>query len=478
MPASIPFDHPSLILGNVADPKVLTILANISKYQSLIAASQDKLNSFIMMKRSIGMTINELTDLGIDTSALQGKLDEISKSISGSANDYLSARIANEEQIQQQRQQLSALDTVQSVESPVDFSKSKLEKFALASESLKLDSQYFSYGTSLDDNTISSIEKYVRESTASLGTGSEKAASDASAQINMQLQNHSVAGTLIITATCTHSGVKMFEPLVIDPDKAVAAWNSVNKDNAIDTSAQSLPASNAFVNDAGNDLTMDLLTGASYGSSFIGMVHILNKDSGDSATDVSESFKQVLDQKLKTGSWIKGASGGFGVDGSFLREVKQMLSSQEISAHVSVIVLGAVPSIASGKLKMGIKTIADSKPSLPPAAVTATSTPNATAQGAKEDAKAMAASESANNAIIRQLGKIDHKENNVMDINSLMIAFENYLATIRDSRNDVGIPISFMLKKLTKDDIESLWKDKYSSETGAPTAKDPVPAKN
>src|SRR3569832_2643234 len=94
-----------------------------------------------------------------------------------------------------------------------------------------------------------------------------------SSQVKQQLQNHSVSGTLIITASCTHSFVKLFEPLVVDADKAVTAWNSIHTSAKLDTEkivARKTDPSNAATQDTDTEIT--LLAGAGYGSSFIGMV--------------------------------------------------------------------------------------------------------------------------------------------------------------------------------------------------------------
>lgn len=457
MAASIPFDHPSLVLGNIANQKVLDILININKHQSLITASRDMLNSLITMKRSIGMTINELTDLGIDTGGLEDKLEEINQSITESANAYLASSMENGNEILEQRKELSVLADMQIIESPVDFSRSELKSLPLASESLNLDSQYFSYSTNLNDTTIASIEKYVRNSTASLGAGAEKAAAAASSQVNMQLQNHSVAGTLIITATCTHSNVKLFSPLVLDPDKAVAAWN-VMSSNPISTDKLLSEPDN---NDNAQSEALQLLSGAAYGSSFIGMVHLLNSDSGNSSADPSESFKEMLEQKMRLGSWIKGASGDFGVDASFINEVKQLLNNQSISSHVSVIVLGATPTIASGKLKMGIKTLGGLKETTQLKEASAFETLGTHVADARNKTAEVSTKNAKNQAIIKELGKIDHEANNIMDINSLMSAFDNYLAAVKDKSSTMGIPISFSVKNITRGQIVKLWSDKY-----------------
>lgn len=464
MPSSIPYDHPSLILGNIVDPKVLDILRNISKCQIKIDSSQDKLNSFIMMKRSIAMTINELTDMDVDITELKEKQPEINKSITQSASDYLTARITNETQIQKLREELSELEILEGLESPVDFSLSSLKSLPLSSESLKLDSQYFSFGSNRQDDTMASIEKYVRDSTSNLGSKSDEMASTVSSQINQQVQNHSIAGTLIITASCTHSNVKLFEPLVVDPDKVISVWNTVNKSDKIDTSnlKTASPSSGNNTSNADSD-DLSLLTGAGYGSSFIGMVHILNSDS--SSIGPSDKMKGAMDEKLKIGGWLENAAGGFGVEDSFMNKVKEMLSTQSVSSHVSVVVMGAIPSIASNQLKLGVGKLAEVDPALISVIASeekeSIDTINSDAEKAKTGARILNVQNAKIQSLVKGLGKIDHGSNNVLDINSMMTAFENYLTAIKNKDNNVGVPISFNLKKISKSQIEGLWQDKY-----------------
>lgn len=48
--------------------------------------------------------------------------------------------------------------------------------------------------------------------------------------------------------------------------------------------------------------SLSIITGASYGSSFVGMVHILKSDSMQ--TDDYEKLKTGFDEKLKLGGWL------------------------------------------------------------------------------------------------------------------------------------------------------------------------------
>jgi hypothetical protein len=60
---SIPFD-PALVLGNLVDDATLQAVLEISKAGAPADTAETQLNSLIHAKRSLGMTIEEITSLG------------------------------------------------------------------------------------------------------------------------------------------------------------------------------------------------------------------------------------------------------------------------------------------------------------------------------------------------------------------------------------------------------------------------------
>ena len=65
MSLTIPYD-PSLVLGNIVTQAKLDNLIAMSAVQASVDAAEDKLNSYISLKRSVDMTIQELMDMDID----------------------------------------------------------------------------------------------------------------------------------------------------------------------------------------------------------------------------------------------------------------------------------------------------------------------------------------------------------------------------------------------------------------------------
>lgn len=483
MAASIPFDHPSLVLGHVVNTDLLQLLEKIAALQARTDAAFERMNSFIAMRRGLSMTINELVGLGVDIGDLKTKIAELNQAVSQAASDYMVARIANDTGVQQLREEVAAIENVSGLESPLDFSGVTVERLALASDSIKIDVQYFSYGGNeeADAAAIAALEGAIRETVAPLGAAAKDVPKAAAAQVHQQLRHHSVAGTLVITASATHRASAMLQPLKLDADKAVDVWNSLHgrAGDGIDTSNLSAVIEAAEAPEGAADAhRLTLLTGANYGSSFIGMVHMVNLEM--TGTGLAAEQEAALQDQLRLGGWVKAASGGFGVDEAVLENVRKLLSTQNVSTHANLIVLGAVPSLASAHLRTGVATLLSDKHRGGDAhgeSYDSRPTPSSIADGSVKGGQRMAMQNGLMQSVIEGLGTIDQGSNKVVDLNTLMNAFDNYITEV-SSADSVGIPISFFFKRISKNRIARLWLDKYfalAKAKGDPDARKNAP---
>ena len=474
MPESIPSYRTALALGDLADVRALELLHQINAHQRKLDAARERLNSRMALKRSLAMTVNELVDLGVDVTPLQAELRALDTTITSSASDYLSARVEHEKSIHALEEQLSELDPPDGLESPIDLSASVLKDLPLSSESLRLDSQFFTFGEQMRSDTLANIERFVRSSTEPLGGRSEEMTRAVTNQVDKQLQHHGIAGTLIITASCTHRLVSVFEPLVIDPDKAIAAWNArYGAEDRIDVASLRSPKRVRAAAADGAPASLPLIVGASYGSSFVGMVHVLRSEGA--RTGDLEALKAQLEERLRVGGWLQSATGGLGVDEEALQEVKALLADQSISAHVGVVVMGALPSIAANSVStgLGMLTEVDDLQETTVLNITGggeggTSTVSSEAEKAVTGARLMNMQQARMRSLLGALSKIDREGNKMLDINSLLQAFENYIRAISDTSSIVGVPIHWRVKKLTREDIVALWQKKYNRAREAP----------
>lgn len=464
MSSTLSIDHPSLVLGGVVDQQLLNCVQQMAKSASAIDAAQQKLNSYLMMKRSLAMTINELVDMAIDVSELQDKLTGVDKAITTTASEYISTRLQAEEVIQQQREQLAKVSVSSTLESPVDFATSSLKRLPLAADSLKLDAQYFSHLNESENDVAATIGKFVRDSTADLGSKSIELGKQASSQVAQQKQNHSLSGTMIIAASCTHRNVQLIEPLIIDPVKAISSWNQLFPADALPVND---PAGMAKAGESTTESknSMLVISGVKYGSAFVGMVHFIKSEQAQTQAD--EAIVDQFREKLRLGGWLANVSGEFGVDRSVTDEVKKLLSSQSISAHISLIVSGILPSISSSQMKLSLPQFAQADPSKVMAMVSvlnsetddAQSSVSSEARAAKRNQQAMAFQQASNSTLIRTLNEVDRGNNQVLDINSLVKAFENFISAINNE--GAGVPIGFYTKALNKAQLAKLWISRF-----------------
>jgi hypothetical protein len=76
VPTTIPYD-PSLLLGSIVDQTRIDNLKKIADAQKPIDAAQDKLNAYILQKRSLDMTMQEMINMNVSADGLKDLVDEI-----------------------------------------------------------------------------------------------------------------------------------------------------------------------------------------------------------------------------------------------------------------------------------------------------------------------------------------------------------------------------------------------------------------
>ena len=478
MPSTIPYD-PQLVLANIVSLDALNLVDQISGLQNPVDDAQDALNNLLQSRRSLDMTKTELLNLGIGTKKIDDARDNLNAAIAQAAETYADKRVEAEQQIPDLRSQISGKHV--QMESPVDYVKTQIKTMPLASDSINMDVQYFSLDTNAEDATALStnVASYVANSMGYLGSDvATKMSNTAAAQVADQTSKHSLSGTLVMTVSCTHKNASILAPFVLNVDKSIKVWNHLfPKDKIVPTSTKSMMeiASQDDPDDAEGSEggggkpkanKFSIISGMTFGSSFVGMVHILNT----SSTTVSESMTSIvtsLQAQMDAGAWFAKASGGFGVNASIANDVKNMLSSQNINSHVTMICMGAIPSMVANEVKLGVETFSkfDPKSSLEALATIQNAT-NAEQDTVKQSADAartggqmvsMKAGEVK--AALSALSEISDGANKILDINSMMTALEDYLKKAADGAS--GVPINYYLKDITKGMLAEMWVAKY-----------------
>ena len=479
MPTSIPY-HPSLVLANVVPNDTLERMKEISGLQSPIDNAETELNSAIMTMESLQMSTAELATLSIETSSLTGATLAAQTAVLSAAQNLALTRIKNAPAIAACSNGLSAV--TESIESPVDYNKTAIKKMPIGFDSLKFNAQYFSFDEMDQEasNSMNSIKGFISSSVKVLGDSyAGEVTHTSQQQIATNRENHDVEGTLIITATCTHQDARLLAPFVLDVDKGIRVWNEyfstgLSGDNTaggksgqfINMNDSANVAKIAQQQDSTSAATMNILSGCSMGSSFVGMVHVLRQE-GTSSTQTMNSVASSLQGQMEVGAWWAKMKGGFGVDSQFANDAKKLLSTQNIQSHVSMVVMGVIPSIKSNEIQIGVKQFSNFDPAEMMDKLATLSNATASDQTSVQESAAQARTggqmvqlrASEIQSVMTGLGAVDDGKNSMLDINSLMTSMEDYIN--KAIGGDVGVPLSYYLKPITASQLAQMWVSKY-----------------
>lgn len=467
MPTSIPYD-PSLTLASVVNNAALKNVEDISKLQGPVDAAQDALNSMISSKRSLQMTRTELKNLGIDTGTLDTEIDKLNEAVAQSAAKYAAEKMKAEPQIQKLRENIRMVHS--SVESPVDYLKTEIKTLPLAADTMNMDVQYFSFdANSQSASTYSAqIAGYVaRTAGAPLGPSiSTQMSASVTTQVSRQLTQHRIEGTLVLSVSCTHKNASILAPFALHVDKAIKIWNSLFPGKKLDPTDRHAMTKIANSPSQEDKEKFSIISGVTFGSSFVGMVHILNSTS----TSVGETLAAgavSLQSTMDAGGWFSRNSGRAGVDAKFAADVKNLLSQQNVTSHVTLISMGVIPTMVASEVGKAVEKFAEFDPSKNMAAVAAIQNANVAEQSSVKS-MAEAARTSGQSADLQgktiesalgALAPIDDTKNKVLDTNSMMTALDDYLKKAAEGNS--GVPINYYIKDIDIKMLAEMWVAKY-----------------
>lgn len=335
------------------------------------------------------------------------------------------------------------------LESPVDFNNSQLKQMPITADSIQLKTEYLAFDkkTSTSDTHAMSVKTFVMGSLSALG---DKIAQEQSSithmQVKTQHQQYKIAGTLVICISCAHKNAQLFDPLVLDVDKAVRAWNASFPKEMIDTNSPSAIAILVALGGKKGDPALNILSGITYGSSIIVLVHVLktaNSPSTQSLKTLATTIKDALNinKNVKTVANISSATARFSMT------LKSIINAQNLQSH---------STICSSGIKSVEKTNSE------------TTTPLGTlgfdpATALTELSSLMEPTINPNSSMTNAIGTTVtlKKDNGKISTTSAIANINSYLNKIVSSRNKFGIPVHYILKSFSKNEIEHLWMAKY-----------------
>ena len=465
MKSVIPYD-PSIVIGGIVDPAKIEVLEKISAEQAPIDAAENEMNSLIALKRSLDSTAQELIEMGIDTGELDSESRQVAENIKHAAVEYGKVKLAGKQIIQKLK---ADVPVSMSWESPIDYNRSQIKSLPLSSDSMNMNVQYFSRDLNSQNSRTSSIniQQFISSEFKFLGDEfADQASKAAASQVNSQYSRHDIAGTLVIAVSCTHKNASIFAPCIIDVDKAIRVWNAMFTDDMLKTDDPENMIETALNAQTKSESSFSIVSGATFGSCFVGMVHILNTTHTVS-TERMNAIASSIQAQCNVESWMSKMSGGFGISDNFATDVKNLLSTQDILSHCTLTTRGAIPSIKSNQVQLAVQQYAnfDGKSAMENIAALQNATASDkdsidnSAEAARLGKQMIALKNAQIKGVLEGLSTIDDGNNKVLDINSLMTAFEDYVQ--KALNGDSGMPINYYLKRITKSDLAKMWVQKY-----------------
>ena len=209
-----------------------------------------------------------------------------------------------------------------------------------------------------------------------------------------------------------------------------------------------------------------ILSGVTFGSSFVGMVHIL-KAAETSVTQSLSSIAASLQEQVTAGCWMNHESGGFGLNTSIANNIQDLLSSQNITSHVTLIFMGVIPSIVANDVTLAVDSFTkfDPETSMQAVATIQNSTNpeqasvQASANAARTGQQMIELKNSEIKSVLAAVSETEDGKNKILDINSMMTALDDYLK--KAANGTAGVPINYYLKDINKGMLAEMWVAKY-----------------
>jgi len=209
-----------------------------------------------------------------------------------------------------------------------------------------------------------------------------------------------------------------------------------------------------------------ILTGVTYGSSFVGMVNFHNIESSSSTQKTTKkgmNISQNVQAKAEALKWYASFCGTFGLDSSSAEEIKSLMSENEISSHVTLMTQGIIPSIKSNDVMTSVKKFADFGSAEGIEKLAKLASKNSAApedldgQGeeARKDGQMGGIKRTTIEAVLSATASTDKVSNKVLDMNSMMTALDDYVQNTREAKG--GVPVNFFVTTLRKTDVVAYW---------------------
>lgn len=490
---SIPADR-TITLGNIVSPEKVDQLMQIAELQKPVDMANDRLNNLTLSSYKIEMILTQMTNMKVPSKTLiklQDELNELKSATAEAAVDLAEVIIQSEKDIRQKREEHDQTKIGLSIESPINWGSSPVKTdLAISYDSLRFDVQYFSSLESDDRSSASSnqsaksssyqrSQSYVWNWFRGRGEAVDHATqhtSNSTRTTQTQERHTEIHGILVLVAECTHKNADIFAPCILDAKKAVTAWNYTFPDDKVNTDPKSI--FEAAMNEENSEKKLHLLTGVTKSSSFVGYVNLL-KEEAEKSTQISSAVASSYANSIKQNAWFSRMSSSLSSSRSRSSSSSELFATSRVSNSASLSVMGVIPTIIASEYMQVIRGL-DPDPSkimgqmsaVAEASSSATASGSASIDAAANDAGTKASfielnSQHLENSVGAMVDKAN-VQNKVIDINTMMTAFENYIDQCIEG--GCGIPTNYLVKKIPKHEVAKVYIRQFYPN-GATTAK-------
>jgi len=469
--STIPFD-PSLTLGNLVHLEKIAQLMQLAELEKPQKLAEQKLNNLTLSNYKMKMVALEMENMGIpkeDQRGLLVEIEKLKKSMVEAAVQLVTTTIMSQTNVNAMLDEHAQTTISVTPESPMDFGLSPVRNFPLSSDTMNFDVQYFrnegnKEGTKAHASQVSSFVNG-KFSSMNVGSGGLDMRSNVKETMQTQTTLHTIEGTIVIIAHCTHRASDIISPVILNYKKAVTAWNSTYPDDPLNRDATSMyHAALAPMKRVGEENALYLLSGCTRGSSFVGFVHILQTEN-TSETQSSAALAGKMSAMISRDMALQRMTGGFGASTSLGANLKNLLSTSKIENHCSLITQGIMPNIAARDMMTIVKTLKpDPKDIMEQlGAIQSSGVANMNAkvdlasagEGAKTGEQFMQLNSKFASSTVSQVENLNRESNKVIDTNSMMNAFTDYLNKAAEGK--CGIPINFYIKRIPKREVAACY---------------------
>ena len=471
---SIPYD-PSLALGMVIQPDKIQQLVEIAEAQQPINLSRDKVNALLRQKLSLDMLIQELSTLKVPEDQVNKVAEEITQlteAIGDAAIELSENVISAESAIAKLKAEQGQKQISSAVQSPVDFAASKLQSMPISSDSMSLDVQYFRNQENKDSNQqhSSKVASFVAGSIGDYFGNSfaAKAGAQANKSTTKAQSSHDLLGTLVFVVNCTHKQAQIFSPLVLDVETAIDSYISAKGDwpGGDPESAKNMSIiAKTRATQKDYEEGLPILAGATYGSSFVGFVHFTKTETTLDSQEADSAAMQAS-AKIERNLFLGKAMGEIGVSAEAAQSARDLMSTSNIQSHASVITMGIIPSIKSNNVQSTVLALKDDPKermsalaAMQGATNSGIQTMASAANNARDEATVEKMETDYVSAAIQGAAEIDKQDNQVINLNSLMVALDDYISRVNGAEG--GVPINFYIKYIPTRTIAIAWLNQF-----------------